>query len=82
MKPLTVRQLIAILSKHDPNRVVVLATDMEGNGYNLLKDPTIEPLAYRETDEYPYIEIGVEKPEPGYADEVLEGGKPALVIYP
>ena len=71
-----VKQLIKLLSKQDPDRLVVLASDMEGNSFDTLSD--VEPYAYNAERQ----EIGIEKKMKGYDDEVMTDGVPALVLWP
>ena len=71
---MTVKALIAQLEKHNPNRVVVMASDSEGNSYSplssvnpfrYLPDTTWSGEVYNEDDE-----------------ELPVGTKAALVLYP
>jgi hypothetical protein len=77
---MTVKELIERLQKEDPNRIVVLSIDPEGNGYNELRD--IATSAYSDG------EIGIEELTPelqkeGYREEdVMEDGHKAVVLWP
>lgn len=74
---MTVKCLIAKLSKLDPNRLVVLSSDMEGNSFS--------PLAHIEKNlafNAERAEIGVEKKIRGYDDEPMTDGVPAVVLFP
>jgi hypothetical protein len=82
---MTVKELIAVLSKQDPARLVVLSRDAEGNGYS--------PLRGMSTGAYvadcPWSgEVGLEEltdgdRHAGYSEEdVKEDGVPCLVLSP
>lgn len=81
---MTVKELIKQLQKEDPERVIVLQRDPEGNGYSPMKD--FWTGAYVEK----YGEVGLEPQDldeeakkKGYTkDDVKENGKKALIIYP
>ncbi len=79
-----VKDLIKALSKQDPNRVVILSSDPEGNSYDALH--SLSTCAY--TKEDGEIQIGLEELSPqdlklGYTeDDVLYRGKPALILSP
>lgn len=80
-----VSDLIALLQKEDPNRIVIMSTDGEGNYYSPLS--SADTCAYRAETTWSG-EVGLEEPteedkRSGYSEEdVLEGGEPALVLYP
>lgn len=79
-----VRELIELLSKHEPDRVVVMSRDAEGNGYS--------PLARMWTGAYRAQatwsgEVGLERLTPeakdeGYTEFDVISGEPALVLSP
>lgn len=77
---MTVKELIDLLQKEDPTRIVILSIDPEGNGYNELRD--VGTSAYSEG------EIGLEELTPdlkehGYSEEdVMENGQKAVVLWP
>jgi hypothetical protein len=77
---MTVRQLVEILMKDDPDRIVILSRDQEGNGFS--------PLRSFEACKYNDGEVGLEELTPeleaaGYSDEdVMHGGKKALCLWP
>lgn len=77
---MTVKELIERLQKEDPERIVVLSIDPEGNGYNELR--AIETYTYSDG------EIGIEELTPdlekaGYSEgDMIEGGKKAVVLWP
>ena len=71
---MTIKALIAELKKHDPNRVVVMSSDGEGNNYSPLS--SIHPVFYLPDTTWSG-EI--------YNDDETEmppGTKAALVLYP
>ena len=84
-KSITVKKLIKLLSKADPHRQVILASDSEGNSYSPLA--TISEGAYKPSSKWAG-EVGLdvldqEAIELGHTeDDVLVGGKPALILYP
>lgn len=78
-----VSELIELLKSEDPERIVILSRDCEGNGYS--------PLYNVETAAYKDAEIGLESindltpdiRELGYCeDDILVGGQPAIVFWP
>lgn len=77
---MTVKELIERLQQEDPHRIVVMATDGEGNGFGTLRD--VEASMYRDG------ECGLEKLTPklikaGYSDEdVMKDGEKAVVLWP
>lgn len=78
---MNVRQLIKKLQKEDPERLVILASDAEGNSYDTLHD--VYTAAWNKQDR----EIGLEKItakdlENGYTEEDIVKGIPALVLTP
>lgn len=82
---MTVKELIAKLQKVDPNRLVVMSKDGEGNGFSPLCN--LVESKYR-SDSTWSGEIGLEKLTPslkkqGYSEEdVMEDGIKALVLWP
>ena len=77
--PITVAQLIEDLKLQDPNRIVVLSKDPEGNGYS--------PFCNLSTASYSKGQIGLEKlteedKKSGYTKEDVLKGKPAVVLWP
>jgi len=79
-----VSALIKLLKTCDPKAEVIVSSDSEGNSFSIVSD--INSAAYR-NDGFG-IDIGLLKITPalkrlGYSSEdILEGGKPAVVIYP
>jgi hypothetical protein len=79
----SVKELIDLLSKYDPNRIVVMAKDSEGNGYSPLHG--CQTGAYRAETTW-YGDVGLEPGEEipkGYGEEdVIHDGVPALILTP
>jgi len=74
-----VKELKALLEEEDPERVVVLSQDAEGNGFSLLS--AVEHYAFDGED------IGLEVLTPelmeqGYSEEDVMKAQPALVLWP
>lgn len=82
---MTVKELIELLQKEDPERLVVMSKDSEGNGFSPLND--IGPGAYRAESTWSG-EVGLEKLTPalkkkGFGPEdVIHDGQKALVLWP
>ena len=83
---ITVGELISILQGYDPKRVVVLASDAEGNDHRPLL--TFYEVACSKPGPDRYVRIGLEKLTPADAreghvqEDVIKKGKPALVLVP
>ena len=81
MKTITVKELIKILKTADGNRIVVMASDEEGNSYSPLSD--ISFGAYNEKDR----QFGIDGLSPllikaGCTDEDIVKGKKAICLHP
>lgn len=76
---MTVKELIEKLLTLDPNRVVVLSRDEEGNGFNELAH--ITNCSYRK-GEIGLEQLTAELRRQGYTEEDLMEGTPALVLWP
>ena len=79
-----VSDLIQLLQKEDPNRLVVISKDSEGNSYSPLSDMHI---ASYKADSTWSGECGLEKltdelESRGYTEEDVLDGEPALILYP
>lgn len=80
-----VKELIKLLQKENPERIVVMASDAEGNSYSPLDG--ISTAAYKAETTWSG-EVGLEKLSEedraaGYTEEdVLEGGKPCVILHP
>ena len=82
---MTVKELIEALSKEDPNRIIVMSRDAEGNGYSPLADWWLG--AYKAETTWSG-EVGLEKLDEtaktaGYGEEdVIADGTPAIILCP
>ena len=84
--PMKVKDLLEVLSHLDPERVVILSKDSEGNGHSPLAALTMENCNYSAESTW-HGNIGLEKitdelREQGYSeDDVIEGEK-CIVLWP
>lgn len=81
---MTVAELIEELKQQDPNRLVVMSKDAEGNSYSPLSALYIAAYC---PDTTWSGQIGLEKLDDayraeGYTEEDVVDGQPALVLYP
>jgi hypothetical protein len=82
---MTVKELIEVLSGCEPDRLVVMAKDSEGNGYSPLSSTWCGK--YRAETTW-YGEVGLEQLDEediarGYTEEdVMEDGDLALILSP
>jgi hypothetical protein len=87
---MTVRELIAILSDMDPDRVVIMQKDADGNGYSPLRDEGVhdDSVYIAETTwhgEVKYAELTPELESCGYSEEDCAepgDGVPCVVLVP
>jgi len=79
---MTVEELIELLKKEDPKRIIVCQGDSEGNFFSELE--TIEAMAYdRRNEEIGFEELTDDLKEEGFGEEdILENGTPAIVLVP
>lgn len=80
-----VKDLIKKLQKVDPNRVVILQKDSEGNGHSPL-DGLDDNCVYEPESTWSGG-VGIEKltsrlRKQGFTKEDVGSGKPALVLFP
>ncbi len=76
-----VKKLRKLLRSADPNAIVVLSIDPEGNGYSPL-DLGTGGMRY-EDHEIGYEELTDDLKGKGYStDDVMTGGKPCFVLWP
>lgn len=77
-----VRDLIKLLEKEDPERLVVCQGDPEGNFFSELED--IESMAYdSRNNEVGYEELTEELRNEGFDEaDVMENGIPSLILIP
>lgn len=80
---MNVKELIKLLQKEDPNRLVICSKDSEGNEYSPLS--SVWTAAYRAETTW-YGEVGLEKltaadKKFGFTEEdVIDDGVPALIF--
>ena len=80
-----VSELIEQLKAIDPNRIVILSKDVEGNGYSPLDD--LWSGAYRANSTYSgdvgFESLTEEDRSRGYGDgDVIDDGEPAVILCP
>ncbi len=81
---MTVQELIAELQQMDPERLIVMAKDAEGNGYSPLSSMWEGGYAAESTysGEAGLEELTEEDKKDGYVQEDVVDGVPALVLCP
>ena len=82
---MTVKELIAELKKHDPDRLVILQKDAEGNGFSPLEDVSTGAYLADSTwgGEIYLEELTPELEAEGYSsDDVAEDGRKSVVLCP
>jgi hypothetical protein len=78
-----IRELMELLADQDPDTVVVLSKDSEGNGFNKLEDYSTGYNFDHEDREIGIRDLTDELAEQGYTDEdVMEDGVPCIVLWP
>ena len=81
---ITVKDLIELLQKEQPERVVICQSDSEGNGFSPLA--LAYTGAYRQNEpwsgEIIIEELTPELRQQGFTEEDMRGGIPALVLQP
>lgn len=82
---MNVKELIEMLSGFEPDRIVVMAGDAEGNSYSLMHGAWTGRYRAETTG---YGDVGLEGLDEelmaqGYSEEdVMQDGEPALVLTP
>ena len=81
---MTVKELIDILSKANPDDLVVLSIDSEGNEYRVVWTVELTDCKYHKKDRMISLrELTENHKNLGYTEEdVREGGKNCVVIWP
>jgi hypothetical protein len=79
-----VKELIELLSKENPERIVIMSRDAEGNGYSPLS--SLWAGAYK-ADTTWCGEVGIESLTPelrqqGYGEGDICEGQPAIILSP
>jgi hypothetical protein len=77
---MTVKQLIARLSKFDPNRIVVMSKDGEGNGFSPLE--TMQEGIYRPESTWSGESFPEGATEDDYGYTKQKGDKPSVTLWP
>lgn len=78
----TVKELIARLSELDPDAVVIMQRDREGNGYAPCEGAEGNGAWDDEEQEYGYAALTPALEEKGFGQEDIIAGVPAVVIWP
>jgi hypothetical protein len=81
---MTVKQLINKLQKLDPKATVILASDAEGNNFELLDD-IVSNASYKKRDgsfDFGFSELTPKLIEEGFDKSDVVNGKVAIVLYP
>jgi len=75
-------EFIELLRECNPNAIVVMSSDAEGNNYDTLRD--LEELMYDPNERWVgYAELTDGLREQGYGEEdVMEDGIEAVVLWP
>jgi hypothetical protein len=84
-KQMTVRELIAELSKLDPNRLVVMSSDAEGNSYSPLSGFWVGAYKAKTTwsGEVGYEVLTDFERKHGYTEaDLVTDGVPAIILQP
>jgi hypothetical protein len=77
-----VKKLIKLLQKFDPDSIVIMQGDPEGNGYAPLSDAEGNGSWNKKDREYGYATLTKELEERGYSEEDCIAGEPAVVLWP
>ena len=79
---MTVEELISQLSRLDPQALVILQRDPEGNGYAPLSGAEGNGAWDNDEREYGYARLTPELEKRGYSEEDCIEGVPAVVLWP
>ncbi len=79
---LTVKELIAQLTELDPDAVVIMQRDPEGNGYAPCSGAEGNGAWDTREREFGYASITESMMQSGFTDEDIVRGIPAVVIWP
>jgi len=77
-----VYELIDLLKNFDPNALVIMQRDSEGNGYAPLNGAEDNGSWDKTEREYGYTTLTPELEASGYSQEDCVDGEPAIVLYP
>jgi len=78
----TVKELIELLQGFDPNALVIMQRDPEGNGYAPLSGAEDNGAWDARDREYGYANLTEELQQRGYSEEDCIDGAPAVVLWP
>jgi hypothetical protein len=79
---ITVKELIARLAELDPEAVVIMQRDPEGNGYAPCAGAEGNGAWDGDEQEYGYASLSPGLEKNGYSEEDLVSGVPAVVLWP
>lgn len=79
---MTVKELIALLSALDPDRIVILQRDPEGNGYAPLDGVDDNTVWQAEDSEARVQTLTSELKARGFTLEDVGDGVPSVILYP
>jgi len=77
-----VKELIEMLQEFNPDSVVIMQRDPEGNGYAPLSGAEDNGSWNKKDREYGYATLTEELEEQGYSEEDCIDGEPAVVLWP
>jgi hypothetical protein len=77
-----VKELVKLLQTFDPNAVVILQRDPEGNGYAPLSGAEDNGSWDKQEGEYGYAQLTEALKDRGYTEEDCIQGEPAVVLWP
>jgi hypothetical protein len=77
-----VKELIEMLQEFNPDSVVIMQRDPEGNGYAPLSGAEDNGAWNKKDREYGYATLTEELEEQGYSEEDCIDGEPAVVLWP
>jgi hypothetical protein len=77
-----VKKLIVELSKCDPEAIIVIATDSEGNGFDIINNVDGNNLYDKVNKEVGLKQLTPELIKQGYTEEDLGKGESAVTLWP
>lgn len=75
-----VKELIEELKKLDPEKLVVMSSDGEGNSYDVLYQ--IDDDSMYKDNEVGLAKLTPELEEEGYSEDDVIEGEPCIILYP
>ena len=79
---MTVQELIDILKEFNPDCIVIMQSDPEGNSYSPLCGAEDNGAWNEDYQEYGYATLTEELKTTGYSEDDLTEGTPAVVLWP